>query len=203
MPRSRVIMVQSSFFQAETADLYLGGEMRQGTPTCPLGHSSGESLVRRLLGPRGLPGRSRELGGCGRLWHGYSLPLARDSFARGGGGGLPGSRDEEAQPGRQGSSLVTRASVACKQNLEDNGKRGKGEVPGTLLPPGLQIPVPLIGRRQQEKGRWWWWWGTLGSLESGLVPAAILEEGIQFRFPGDREHFPFLSQADPLPSPIC
>lgn len=118
-----------------------------------------------------------------------------------GEGGLPGSRDEEAQPGRQGSSLVTRASVACKQSLEDNGKRGEGEVPGTLLPPGLQISVPLIGRRQQENGRWGG--GILGSLESGLVPAAILEEGFQFRFSGDRERFPSLSQADPLPSPIC
>lgn len=44
---------------------------------------------------------------------------------------------------------------------------------------------------------------TLGSPESGLAPASIWEEGFQFRFPGDSEHFPSLSQADPLPSPIC
>lgn len=153
--------------------------------------------MRRFLGLRGLPGQSRELGGCGRLWHGCSLPLARDSFARGGGGGLPGSRDEEARPGRPGSSLVTRACVACKHSLEDNGKGGKGEVSGTRLPAGLQIPVPLVGRRRRGNGRWG---DTPGSPESGWAPAAIPEE---FRFPRDREHFPALSQADPLPSPIC
>lgn len=109
--------------------------------------------MRRFLGLRGLPGQSRELGGCGWLWHGCSLPLARDSYARGGGGGLPGSRDEEARPGRPGSSLVTRAFVACKHSLEDNGKKGKGEVPGTRLPAGLQIPSPLVGLRRRENGR--------------------------------------------------
>lgn len=45
--------------------------------------------------------------------------------------------------------------------------------------------------------------GTLGSPVSGSALAAILEEGYQFRFPGDKEHFPSLSQADPLPSPNC
>lgn len=41
---------------------------------------------------------------------------------------------------------------------------------------------------------------TLGSPECGSTPAAIPEE---FRLPGDREHFPSLSQAHPVPSPIC
>lgn len=44
---------------------------------------------------------------------------------------------------------VTRASVACKQTLEGYGKRGKGEVPGTRHPAGLQIPVRLVGLRRR------------------------------------------------------
>lgn len=45
--------------------------------------------------------------------------------------------------------------------------------------------------------------GHHGVLESGWAPVAILEEKFQFRFPGDWEHVPLLSQADPLPSTIC
>lgn len=100
-------MVESSFLQVATAGCGLvlrwGDSARHADLL--VRQSTGESLVRRFLGPRGLPGRSRELGGCGRLWHGCSLPLACDSLARGEGGGLPGSRDEEARPGCQGSSL--------------------------------------------------------------------------------------------------
>lgn len=70
-------------------------------------------------------------------------------------------------------------------------------MPGTRLPAGLQILVPLVGLRRRENRRWG---DTPGSPASGSAPAAMLGE---FRFPRDWEHFPSLSQADPLPCPIC
>lgn len=135
-------------------------------------------------------------GGCGRLWHGCSLSLARDSPARGGGRGLPGSRDEEARPGRPGSSLVTRASVACKQSLEDNGKRGKGAVPGTRLLAGFQIPVLLVGLRRREIGRWG---GHPGSPESRSTLTTILKEGILVSISRRQGAFPIPESGRPPP----
>lgn len=93
-----------------------------------------------------------------------------------GEGGLPGSRDEEAQPGRPGSSLVTRASVACKQSLRDNGKRGKGRC---LTPASRLGSKPCAASRTKAVGKQKVG-GTLGWPEPSLAPAAMLEEGFQF-----------------------
>lgn len=84
------------------------------------------------------------------LWHGCGLPLARDSLAQGGGGGLPGSRDEDAQPGRLGSSLVTRVPVCCKQSRGQREKKGRRGTK-TCLPPSLQIPEPANFRTKRKK----------------------------------------------------
>lgn len=78
-------------------------------------------------------GRSRELGGpagcCGTVAASRS-PVTHSPWA--GEGGLPGSRDEDAQPGRLGSSLVTRDPVCCKQSRgqrEKKGRRGPENLP--------------------------------------------------------------------------
>jgi hypothetical protein len=114
-------------------------------------------------------------------WHGCGLPLARDSLARGGGRGLPGSRDGEVEPGRPGSSPVTRASVCCKQSLEDNGKRGGRRGKGTCLQSSLQVPNPLVRLNRKASGRHP---GVLQAASSGLGPRALP-----------------VTQPGPLPSP--
>lgn len=178
LPRCAVTVVQRSSSQADAgtrAALRWGVSARRADLPRPAGRG-GNPWCGALWGPGGLPGRSRELGARGRPWHGCRLPLARDSLARGGGGGLPGSRDEEAQPGRPGSSLVTRASVACKQSPEDNGKRGTGRCLAPACWPGSKpwaaSRTKAVGK--QEVG------GTLGWPEPSLAPAAILEEGLRF-----------------------
>ena len=81
-------------------------------------------------------------------------------------------------------------------------RREKGERGGAWHPPPVCAPNPCVASTAQAAGAREVG-GTLESPVSGSALAAIPMEGSQFRFPGDREHFPSLSQDDPLPSPIC